>query len=488
MGEDGMRISVLLGGGAALALAFAASAAAAGGTYGAGQCGPNGCGTPGPVGFGPGQVTNEDYPPNAAPGQCFTKVLVPEVTETLSEKVLVSPEKTDIEIIPGGCRMEDKSVLVKEASEQLLTIPASYKTVTETIEVPGYTKLETVPAVYETVTEQVKVKEGYTAWRPGATVAGYAPGSANTYGSGAMSRPQVAYGAGVIEHNPAYGGMTTKVLPTGEVLCLVEVPPEYKTITRQVLKTPARVVEVHVPAEVKTVPKQVVDIPAHVEKRIVPAVYETVKVKVCAPDSSRPHTTPAIYSDYTKTRVVTPSRFEWKQVDCRTDVVHADYAPQPPMRSYGEAPPPPPHHYAPPVKTYGEAPKPVYHKPAPPKVYAPAPSYGAAPVKHGKQCHTMTTCDDEPVPAATYAPAPKPAYTKSEMEPTMAPAYSNGGGDRAVVNLQAALAGRGYYTGPQNGLFTQDTMRAMVKYQQDNHLAEGRYTGETANSLGIASR
>ena len=29
-------------------------------------------------------------------------------------------------------------------------------------------------------------------------------------------------------------------------------------------------------------------------------------------------------------------------------------------------------------------------------------------------------------------------------------------------------------------------MTAMVKYQRDNHLAEGRYTGETANALGIA--
>jgi hypothetical protein len=31
-------------------------------------------------------------------------------------------------------------------------------------------------------------------------------------------------------------------------------------------------------------------------------------------------------------------------------------------------------------------------------------------------------------------------------------------------------------------------MRAMVRYQEDNHLAAGRYTGETANALGIASR
>lgn len=509
-----MRNSVLMGGGAVLALMFAATAASAGGMgYGAGQCGPGGCGTPGPVGYGPGQVTNEDYPPNAAPGQCFTKVLVPEVTTTVTEHVLVTPEKTDIKVVPGGCRMDEKSILVKEESVEYFSIPATYKTVTETVVVkPGYTRTETIPATYETVTEQVKVKDGYTAWRPGATVAGYAPGAANSYGAAPTSRPPGTYGAGVIEHNPSYGGMTTKVLPTGEVLCLVEVPPEYKTITKQVLKTPARTVEIPVPPETRVITRQVVDQPAHVEKKIIPAVYDHVKIKVCAPDTTQPVVTPAVYNDYTKIKVVTPSRFEWKQVDCRTDVVHADTygAPHPtytpPAKTYGEAPPPPPKHYTPPVKTYGEAPKPKPPVVKPPvKTYGetpkpkkpsygetppPPPSYGAMPPKHGKQCHTTTTCDDEPTPMpATYAPAPKPAYTKSEVTPPPAPVQvATGSGDRAVANLQAALATRGYYAGPQNGLFTQDTMHAMVKYQEDNHLAAGRYTGETANSLGIASR
>jgi len=57
-----------------------------------------------------------------------------------------------------------------------------------------------------------------------------------------------------------------------------------------------------------------------------------------------------------------------------------------------------------------------------------------------------------------------------------------------VANLQGALASNGYYAGPQNGLFTQDTLHAMVKYQNDNHLSAGRYTGETAKALGLASR
>ncbi|MDP9103017.1 MAG: hypothetical protein M3N05_03300, partial [Pseudomonadota bacterium] len=129
-----------------------------------GQCGPGGCGTPGPVGFGPGQITNEDYPPNAAPGQCFTKVLVPEVTESYVEHVLVSPEKTEIKVIPGGSSVEDKTILVKEESAEYYSVAATYRTVTETVVVKaGYTRTETIPATYETISEQVKIKDGYTA-------------------------------------------------------------------------------------------------------------------------------------------------------------------------------------------------------------------------------------------------------------------------------------------------------------------------------------
>ena len=324
-----MRASVLLGGGSALALLFAATGALAGGMgYGGvapGQCGPGGCGTPGPVGFGPGQVTNEDYPPNAAPGQCFTKILVPEVTEAFTETVVVSPEKTDIKVIPGESRTEQKSVLVKEESVEYFTVQATYRTVSETIVVKeGYTRTETIPATYETVTEQVKVKDGFTAWRPGSTVAGYAPGSANTYGSGQTSRPSGVYGQGVIEGNPALRRSAhAGFCPTGEVLCLVEVPPEYKTITKQVLKTPARTVEIPVPPETRVVTRQVVDQAAHVEKKIIPAVYDTVTIKVRGPDQTQPFTIPAVTNTYTKVKVVSPSRFEWKQVDCKTEVVHA---------------------------------------------------------------------------------------------------------------------------------------------------------------------
>ena len=410
----------------------------------------------GPASWGPGMATQEDYPPNAQPGQCFAKVLVPEMTQPFTEQVLVSPEKTITRVIPGTCGYEDKTVVVREPSSEFITIPATFRTVSETVVVKaGGVHTETAPPVYNTVTEQVLVREGYTVWRPGSTVAGY---SANAYGSGYAAPPPSAYAGTGAMPNPAYGNFPTRVLATGEVLCLVQVPPEYRTITKQVLVTPGRTIEVPYPPETAVVTRQVVDIPAHVEKRELPGETKIIKIKVCTPDQTRLETIPPEYKTITKIRTVSPSRFEWKPVDCRTEVQHGGYAPPPPRpieRPY--APPPMVHHYHPPV----------HHV------------YVAPPVK-GRVCHA--TCDDGTT--RTYVPtghAPPPAYT-----PPSAGAMTAPGGDRAVRNLQAALAAKGYYHGAQNGLFTQDTMAAMVKYQHDNHLSEGRYTGETANALGVS--
>jgi hypothetical protein len=313
-----MRKSVILAGTTAVAVMMAASAALAA------EMAPGGYGYGGgPVGWGPGTTTQEDYPPNAQPGQCFAKVLVPEVTESFTEQVLVSPEKTVTHVIPGTCGYEDKTVVVREPSSEFITIPATFRTVSETVVVKaGGVHTETVPPVYNTVTEQVLVREGYTVWRPGSTVAGYSANS-GSYGSmGYSAPPPSAYAGTDARPNPAYGNFPTRVLATGEVLCLVQVPPEYKTITKQVLVTPGRTVEIPYPPETAVVTRQVVDIPAHVEKRELPGETKIIKTKVCSPDQTQSETIPPEYKTITKIRTVSPSKFEWKTVDCNRDVVH----------------------------------------------------------------------------------------------------------------------------------------------------------------------
>jgi len=364
---------------------------------------------------GPPPLPAEEHPPGALPGQCFAKVLRPEVTETYTEQELVAPQGTVTRVVPGECRFEDRTVVVREPSTELITFPPTYKPVTETVVTrPAGVRTETIPPVYGTITEQIKVREGYTIWRPGAAL-GFSPAA-----------PVPAYGA------------PTRVLPTGEVLCLVQVPPEYRTVTRQVLKVPGRILQVPYPAETALVTRQVLDVPAHVEKRIIPGETRVVRAKVCAPDRTVSTIVPPEYRTVTKTRTISPAQFEWKIIDCHAEIAHD----QPPPAAYVPPPPPPPRHR--PFGTYYAAP------PADDR------SAGAVP--------------------------PRPPH--GAFPPPSAGAAASG--DRAVARLQAALAARGYYAGPQDGLFTPPTLQAMRRYQRDHHLAEGRYTGETANALGIS--
>ena len=76
--------------------------------------------------------------------------------------------------------------------------------------------------------------------------------------------------------------MTTKVLPTGEVLCLVEVPPEYRTITKPSAEGsgPHRWTSRWL-RKPRVITRQVVDqSPPTPKSHLIPAVFETVKIKI----------------------------------------------------------------------------------------------------------------------------------------------------------------------------------------------------------------
>ena len=163
-------------------------------------------------------LADADLPPNAKPGECYARVLIPANYTVNSERVIVREASERIETIPATYRTVSERVLVKEASE----------------------KIETVPAVYEDITERVLVRPAYTTWKKGE------------------------------------GAITKVDNSTGEIMCLVEVPAEYKTVTKRVLKTPATTRTVSIPAEYQTVRVQKLVEPAKERRVEVPAEYDTV--------------------------------------------------------------------------------------------------------------------------------------------------------------------------------------------------------------------
>ena len=237
------------------------------------------------------------YPPEAQPGQCFARVLIPETTEVMTEEVVDQPERAEIKIIPAEYETVTETVVVKEETVQYKVIPAQYQTVSEQVIVePEGSRSIVVPAKYETYTEQVMVRPAYTTWKPGAGLFGRGGAGTGT--------------AAVITAN---GDASA----TGELLCKVEVPAEYKTVTRTRVVSPETTETKVIPAKYETVSKQVVAQPPQVVEEVIPAVTRTVSVRrLVSPAREEVITIPATYKTIEKRVVTGGGGLEWREVLC----------------------------------------------------------------------------------------------------------------------------------------------------------------------------
>lgn len=244
------------------------------------------------------------YPPEAQPGQCFARVLIPETTEVMTEEVVDQPERTEIKIIPATYETVTETVVVKEETVQYRVVPAAYETVTEQVVVePERTESMVVPAQYETYTEQVMVRPAYTTWKPGA---------------GLFGRGAAGLGAVVGSADAA---------ATGELLCKVEVPAEYKTVTRTRVVSPEATDTKIIPAKYETVSKQVVATPPQVVEEVIPAVTKTVQVRrLVSPATEEVLTIPATYKTIEKRVVTGGGGLEWREVLCDSNTTSVKVA------------------------------------------------------------------------------------------------------------------------------------------------------------------
>lgn len=236
-----------------------------------------------------------DMPPDADAGECFARVLVPDVIEVQSEQIVDREPSFELKLIPATYETVTEQRLLKEASTVYQMVPAVYETVTETITIePAREESIVVPAQYETYTEQVLVREAYTTWKKG---------------DGLFGRDR---------ENAAPGD--TIALATGELLCRVEVPAEYETVTKTRLVS-AETTEVRlIPAVTQTVTKEVVVEPARVLEELVPAEYETVtRQQLVSAAYEERIEIPATYRSVEKRVVSSAGGLEWRQVLCETN-------------------------------------------------------------------------------------------------------------------------------------------------------------------------
>ena len=79
------------------------------------------------------QIDNTLNFPEAQPGECYAKVIIPAEYKTESQTVTVKEASSKIEIIPAKYEWGQEKVLVKEASKKLIPVPATYENVSEKV-------------------------------------------------------------------------------------------------------------------------------------------------------------------------------------------------------------------------------------------------------------------------------------------------------------------------------------------------------------------
>lgn len=315
-------------------------------------------------------------------------------------------------------------------------VPAVYKNIPmEVVTQDGYQNFETRDPVFRSRPETIVTRDGYTRYittEPVFRTEQVTKTTRPEYERLVASPAQLATKTEtVVIREPRMvwrsgqnlSGVRRLDAGTGEVYCLVEERGVTQTIARQVVVRPSDVKRVIVPAEVKTFNTQVLVQPATVKEVKVAPEVATYEVKeIVQPAMERKVAVPEQRSTVNRQKVVTPEHYEWVQVDCDQTVK------QPPM-----------------------------------PIGRPATAPMSEMDVRGGQIN---------VPAPAVKVAPEALRGRSA-------AYS-------VTSLQTALAKRGFYRGPIDGIYGPLTRDAVARFQKTQGFeVNGRADGKIADALGL---
>ena len=234
-------------------------------------------------------VQAHDLPPNAHPGECFGKVVLPAVYGTASREILEHEGWTETRRTPDVVEHIAQRVLVRPAAVERIRTAAVYRDEVSWIDHPGRRRIVSEPARYQTVSEKVLISPGHAEWR--------------------RTDAPLAYG----ETNSGQ----TLVQATGEVVCRVWVSARYGHVSRQVLISPGRSYAVAGPGWRERVVRHIrVSDGGWIERRV-PALYRTEYVgRTVRPGRAEVIEHPAVYRTVESQALIQPEREGWAQVLC----------------------------------------------------------------------------------------------------------------------------------------------------------------------------
>ncbi len=432
-------------------------------------------------------------PPDAKPGECYARVVLPAQYETVEEKVMIKEASEEISIIPPEYGIAEEEIEVIPASKKLTPVPASYTEVTETIEVKPairtwktslnkealpvspeilaaakaagvdvdntqpsncykeyftprtfkivaenilvqneHNETEVIPAVFEMVEQTVVVKAASQKTVEVAAV------YEETEEQILVEAEKTVWKKG---ENPAQ-----KISgATGEIMCLVKIPAKYKTIKKRVLKSPATTQIVDVPEETKVIEVKKLVTDTQIKNIPMPAVYETIE----------------------KTELESEAAFSWQNAENEVGAGlsytgHQICLTEEAAKTVDV------------TKTVLETPASVQEE------VVPAVHEVVAIQKLVAEAKEVKT----PIEAEYKMMKKRKKVSTTHVGWKRILCQTNMNKD-VIAKIQAALNEKGYSAGEPDGLLGKGTRRALDKFQTDSNLATGGITYETLGALNI---
>ncbi len=432
-------------------------------------------------------------PPNAKPGECYAKVVLPAEYENVEEQVMIKEPSESISIIPAEYDTVKTEVKVVPATKKLIPIPATYKEVVETIEVKPAMKLwkrsleedalpvnpaivstlassgidiQTVqpgdcyqeyfiPRKFKKISEEILVQGEYNDTE-------VIPPEFETIEKTIIVKPASKK---LVEVPAVYEEVEEKVLispektmwkkgqnpaqrvsgATGEIMCLVKVPAKYKTIKKRILKTPATTRVEEVPAETKVIKIKKLLSDTKINQIPVDPIYITVEKTTLEKEAQ--------FNWYnTKEKINDKLIFSGEQI-CLVEE---------------------------PAETI-EVTKMVLDKPARIEEETVPATYEMVEtqemITEAKEVRT-------PVEAEYKTITKRKKVTDERIGWKRILCQTNMNKD-IIAEIQNALNDKGYDAGEPDGLLGSGTRSALDKFQRENNLATGGITYETLKALGI---
>ncbi len=429
--------------------------------------------------------------PDAKPGECYAKVIVPAKYEVRTEKVMVKPESEKVEVKPATFDVAEKPIVKKEGFTKIKVIPTKFRQEIEEVEIsPAATNWVTdlsrkgipaspallaaaktngvdienanvnecfkeyfVAAKFEQTQKEVLVKEEsedikitpaqfeeveeVVTIKQASKKKIYKPAEYEVIEEKIEIEPAKAI------WKKGEGPISKIDNSTGEIMCLIQVPAKYKIIKKTVLKSEPTIDLVEVPAKTKAI---------KVSKLVSDATVDKIKI-------------PAEYKKVTITKKISDPLFTWRKAGVTGDGRYTGN-----QICLKEIP-----------AKFAKIKKLVVDTAA-----STVEEKVEALTKLVKVANVATEAEEirTKIPAEFKTVEKRSKISDERLEWRRVLCKTNMGPD-INKRIQQALKDAGVYRGPIDGAIGRGTMIAVEKYQRQNGLPTGGLTIDVLEKLGV---